>query len=127
MAVPARIALAVVALSVLGWLVVQERNVRLQDRGVAAAERHNLPRAEEAFRASRRLNPDPLPDVRLAFLYQGSGRKEQARRILEDILAREPDNLSVWTLLLAFTRDSDPDVARRALAARSRLDPLNAR
>ena len=127
MAVTARIALAMVALSVLGWLVVQERNVRLQDRGVAAAERNDVPRAQEAFRAARWLNPDPLPDVRLAFLYQGSGREEQARGILEDILAREPENLSVWNLLLAFARDSDPDAARRALTARRRLDPLSVR
>jgi predicted Zn-dependent protease len=126
-AAPARIALAVIALCVLGWLVIQERNVRLQDRGVAAAERHDVPRAEDAFRAARVLDPDPLPDVRLAFVYQGSGRQEQARRVLEDILAREPENLSVWSLLLAFARDSDPDTARRALAARRRLDPLSAR
>jgi len=126
-AAPARIALAVVALCALGWLVVQERNVRLQDRGIAAAEQRDVPRAEASFRAARLLDPDPLPDVRLAFVYQGSGRPEKARRVLEDVLAREPDNLSVWSLLFAFTRDSDPATARRALAARRRLDPLNAR
>jgi predicted Zn-dependent protease len=126
-AAPARIAVALVALCALGWLVVQERNVRLQDRGIAAAERRDVPRAEASFRAARLLDPDPLPDVRLAFVYQGSGRPEQARRVLEDVLAREPDNLSVWSLLFALTRDSDPATARRALAARRRLDPLNAR
>jgi hypothetical protein len=100
----------VVALAALGWLGLMERSVRLQ----ASPSEANL-------RAARVLNPDTLPDVRLAFLHQSRGRTDAATRTLEDVLRREPDNLDAWGVLYAFTKDE------RALAARRRLDPLGAR
>ncbi len=111
----ARVVLAVVAVMVLVWLGAMERSVRLQAAG-----------GESAYRDARLLNPDTTPDVRRAFLYQGTGRPEQAAALLEDVLRREPENLDAWGLLYAFTRDRDPATARRALAARERLDPLGA-
>ena len=123
---PSRAIVVVVALVVLGWLAIQERNVRLQARGVQAAQARDLERAEESFRAARLLSPDPLPELRLALLYQGSAREDDARAMLERILAREPENLSAWGLLLTWTRGRDPAAVRRALAARQRLDPLRA-
>jgi hypothetical protein len=112
-----RIAVAVVAVAVLGWLGVMERAIRLQAAGATAAD----------YRAARLLNPDTLPDVRRAFLYQGTGQEEQAASLLDDVLRREPDNLDAWGLLYVFTRERDPGSAQRALQARARLDPLGAR
>lgn len=45
---------------------------------------------------------------------------------IEDVLRREPDNLAAWGLLYQFAHGFDPAAARRATAARERLDPLNA-
>jgi hypothetical protein len=111
----ARVAVAVVAVVALAWLGAMERSVRLQATG-----------GDAALRDARLLNPDMTPDVRRAFLYQGTGRQAEAAALLEDVLRREPENLDAWGLLYAFTRDRDPAAARRALAARERLDPLGA-
>jgi predicted Zn-dependent protease len=120
-----------VAVVVLGWLVVTERNTHLQERGIEASGRLGVPgneaRADAAFRAARFLNPDTTPDVGRAVMYLARERRPAAARLLRDVLRREPDNLTAWTVLYAVTRQSDPATARRALAARKRLDPLAAR
>jgi predicted Zn-dependent protease len=113
-------AVIVVAVAVLVWLAVMERDVRLQASGVAAAERRDVAAADADFRAARLLSPDTLPDVRRAFLYRSDGRTDEAADVLEDVLRREPDNLDAWGLLYVFTQDE------RALEARRRLDPLGA-
>ena len=113
--IAARVGVALVAVVALVWLSAMERSARLQARG-----------GEAALRDARLLNPDTTPDVRRAFLYQGTGRPEEAAALLEDVLRREPENLDAWGLLYAFTRDRDPATARRALAAGERLDPLGA-
>jgi predicted Zn-dependent protease len=112
-----RAAVIAVAVVVLGWLGVMERAERLQRDGASEGD----------YRAARLLNPGTLPDVRRAFLYQGTGRPGQAAELLRDVLRREPDNLDVWGLLYTFTRERDPASAQQALAARARLDPLGAR
>jgi hypothetical protein len=117
----------VVAVAVLAWLGMMERSVQLQASGTEAAEARDFAAAAADFRAAGALNPDTLPDVRRAFVYQGSGRAEDAAALLESVVRREPDNLDAWGLLYAFTRARDPVLARRALKARARLDPLGAR
>lgn len=121
-----RVTVIVVAVVTLAWLGVMERGVRLQAAGVDAADRRDVASADADLRAARLLNPDTLPDVRRAFLFQGTGRPDDAARVLEDVVRREPDNLDAWGLLYTFTRERDPATARRALEARRRLDPLGA-
>ncbi|MEA2136560.1 MAG: hypothetical protein QOC68_4469 [Solirubrobacteraceae bacterium] len=127
----ARVAVAVVAVTAIAWLAVLERDVRLQARGVEASDHLVVPgnaaRAEAAFRDARLLNPDTTPDLGRAFVYQAIGRRPAAAALLADVVRREPDNLVAWGVLYSLTRASDPATARRALAARSRLDPLSAR
>jgi len=105
-----RAAVIAVAVAALGWLGLMERSLRLQTSP-----------SDEDLRAARILNPDTLPDVRRAFLFQSQGRTRDAARALEGVLRREPDNLEAWGLLYQFTGDE------RALEARRRLDPLGAR
>jgi len=127
----ARIAVALLAVVVLAWLGVMERDARLQARGVEAAGRLGDPggaeRAHAAFRAARLLNPDTAPDVGRALVYQAQERPDAAIALLEDVVRREPDNPTAWSVLYAVARLADPPVARRALEARRRLDPLGAR
>jgi predicted Zn-dependent protease len=126
-----RAAVAVVAVLAIAWLAVMERDTTLQDRGVALSGRlsdpGNAARAERAFRDARLLNPDTTPDVGRAFLYLARERRPEAKALLEDVLRREPDNLTAWGVLYNVSRGHDPATARRTLAARARLDPLSAR
>ena len=131
-----RAGVALVAVVVLIWLGIMERDAFLEARGAETAGGSLLSgrtspasfRAAEAdFKAARLLNPDTTPDVRLAVLYQFHSRPRQAAGLLTDVVRREPDNLSAWGLLFTLSRERDPATARRALAARRRLDPLAAR
>jgi hypothetical protein len=129
--VTARVALGLVAVLVLGWLAVMERDTHLQERGIKASGRlgdaGNEARADKAFRDARFLNPDTTPDLGRAVMYLARERRPEAAAVLRDVLRREPDNLTAWSVLYGVTRVSDPATARRALAARRRLDPLAAR
>jgi predicted Zn-dependent protease len=123
----ARAAVAAVAVLVLGWLGLMERDVRLEAQGTAlAAAPGNLAPADAKLRAAQRLNPDTAPELKRAFLYVGAGRPATAAAILEGILRREPDNLAAWGALFNVARDRDRAAMDRALAARRRLDPLRA-
>jgi predicted Zn-dependent protease len=126
----ARIGVAIVAALVLAWLGVMERDARLLARGIEAAggagRPADLPRAEAAFRSARLLNPDTRPDVLRAAIQSRRGRHAEAVAALEAVVRREPDNLGAWSVLSSVGKD-DPAIVGRALAARARLDPVNAR
>jgi tetratricopeptide (TPR) repeat protein len=126
----ARLCVAVVAVVVIAWLGVMERDTRLLARGVEAVKPGSgaaeLAAAESDLRAARLLNPDTAPDVNRALLYRARGEEERAERTLEDVLAREPDNLVAWAVLGLLARGRDEATVRRAAAAQRRLDPVNA-
>jgi hypothetical protein len=122
-----RVALAAVAVLVLAWLGVMERDLRLQERGVAALEAGELDRAERDLRHARFLNPDPAPDVSLALVHQARGDQPRAQAAAEAVVREEPDNLLAWATLALLARGVDDAAAERAARARERLDPLNAR
>jgi predicted Zn-dependent protease len=122
-----RVVVAVASVLLVAWLAVMELDVRRQAAGVSAAQRRDFAAADADFRAARRLNPDTAPDVNRAFLYQRMGRHGDAAGVLEDVLHREPDNLTAWALLFTFAKGHDRATADRALAARRRLDPVSAR
>ena len=54
-----------------------------------------------------------------------TGRAPQARSLLEDVVASEPDNLSAWTALGWVNAGKDRALTRRVAAENRRLDPLN--
>jgi tetratricopeptide (TPR) repeat protein len=121
----------VVAVLVVAWLGVMLRDARLLSSAVEASGRlqaaGDAERAAADFRAARLLNPDTAPDVGLALLLQTEGRRAQATALLEDVVEREPENLTAWGLLYNVARSEDPATARRAFEARRRLDPIRAR
>jgi hypothetical protein len=129
--VAARAAVALVAVVLLGWLGVMYSDAREQARGVEAAGRveteADFRRADAHFRRASRLNPDTAPDLARAWLRYGRARTRPAIAGVEEVLRREPDNLTAWGMLFTMTRDVDRAAASRALAARRRLDPVNAR
>jgi predicted Zn-dependent protease len=129
--VAARVVVAVAAVLLIAWLAVMERDERLLQRGGQTAgharSAQDAARAEQAFRDARLFNPDSTPDLGRAFIYIGTGRRKQAIGVVDDVLRREPDNLTAWGLLFSVSRGVDPAGERRALAQRRRLDPLSAR
>ena len=82
-----------------------------------------LARAETDLRRANLLNPATEPDLNRALVRRARGRNEASVALLEDVLRREPDNLTAWRVLMLLS----PDAAGRALAAQRRLDPVNAR
>ena len=122
----ARAVVALTAVLVLGWLGVMERNVRLQERGAAALRSKGDPaalaRAETDLRRANFLNPSTMPDLSRALVRRAQRRTEASVALLEDVVRREPDNLTAWRVLWLLS----PDAAGRSLAAQRRLDPLNA-
>ena len=123
----ARVAVAIVAVLAIAWLGVMERDERMVQRGVQASKQGERARAERSFRDARLLNPDSAPDVLRSFLYLGANRRAEAKALVEDVVRREPDNLTAWFVLFRISQGTDPALERRALAARRRLDPVNAR
>jgi hypothetical protein len=125
----ARAAVAVIALSVVAWLGVIERDNRLYDRGLAAGGRLDAPktiaRAESDLREARLLNPDRTPDILRAVVLRTVRRPAAARALLNEVVRAEPDNLSAWTALKLVGGDGAQE--RSVAAAMKRLDPRDAR
>ena len=122
----ARVVVAVVALLAVGWLLVQERDTRLYERGIAASgDAERIGGAESDFENARLLSPDRTPDVGRALVYWTTGRPADARALLEDIVRSEPDNLSAWTSLGWVNDGEDVALERRVRSEMRRLDPLS--
>src|SRR5215211_6252168 len=98
----ARVAVAVVAVVVLAWLAVAERNLRLQTRGITETAQHQLARADDDFRRASVLNPDTAPDLQRAYVRSARGQREEAIALAQNVLRREPENRDAWGLLLGF-------------------------
>lgn len=122
----ARAGIAVVAVVVVAWLAVMERDTRLQARGLAAVHAGKVGPADRDLRRAGFLNPDTTPDLSRALLLLGKGDTAGAAAVLEDVVGREPQNIPAWSELYVVTRKSDPATARRARAVLARLDPLDA-
>jgi predicted Zn-dependent protease len=119
-----RVVLAAVAILVLAWLGILERDHRLFLRGAGAS---TLARADSDLRAASLLNPDSKSDLYRALRMKAAGRWHEAVTTVERVLRREPDNLFAWTTLASIAQGRDPAAVRRARAAARRLDPLGAR
>jgi hypothetical protein len=132
MGVTVRVGVVLVAAALLAWLAVMEYDARTLNRGVETASEMltsggtpaGFRSAEADFRDARLLSPDTTPDLHRAVLYRVHAREPQAIALLEDVVRREPDNVTAWNVLHALVRGRDPAAARRALAARRRLDPI---
>ncbi len=118
----------VVAVLVLAWLGLSLRDVRLEERGGAAAGQLSVPgnaeRAEADFRRAQLLNPDSGPDLARAVVLLQLDRPDRAVALVEDVVRSEPENTRAWRTLYEITRERDPARAEQALATLRRLDPL---
>jgi hypothetical protein len=122
-----RAAVAVLAVVVIAWLAVAERNWHLQGSGIHATARQDLARADADFRRASFLNPDTVPDLQRAYVHSARGQRERAIAEAQEVLRREPENRDAWGLLLGFLDERDAPLARRARAELRRLSPLESR
>jgi hypothetical protein len=122
----ARIALAAIALLAAGWLALgypgahdEARARSLLARPVPELTPAERADALAALRGARRFRPDGAVELREASLLTLTGHRPAAAALLRRLLAREPRNVTAWTLL-AF---ADPHEGARARARARALSP----
>jgi hypothetical protein len=126
----ARAAVAVVAVVAIGWLGVLLRDELLarsaNDRVFYTPTLSGpaLARELDRLKSARLLNPDPKPELQRAALLLQRGHHEQAARIAEEQVRREPAGLDAWTIIAKANRQRDPARAAEALAEIKRRNPL---
>jgi hypothetical protein len=123
-----RAGLAVLAVLVIAYSAVLLRDTRLQERATEIAQssraQDEIGRAVSDYGAASFLNPDTGPDVGHAFALQVQRRAPEAVAAAEDVVRREPENLTAWRLLSVLTVELDPARSRQAAARARALDPL---
>jgi len=131
-AMTARIALAAVAVIVLMWVGVALRNaIVLEDAGnvifrAAPRLRAEVDRSLSRIKSSEFLNPDPTGKIARARFLLLDDRPREALRLVDQVVADEPDNLAAWSIVYVAAREVDPARARQAVVAITRLDPVGA-
>ncbi len=124
-AIAIRAAVTVVAVLVVGWLVVLERDYRLQTRAITQTGALGPARSADDLNRARFLNPNRDPDFLRALVIVGQGQYQSGKAIITSALRDEPDNLSGWnTLRLISLGGRDPASERLAIANLQRLDPI---
>jgi cytochrome c-type biogenesis protein CcmH/NrfG len=126
----ARALVLVVAALAIAWLAVSYGNARsIRHAQVAAADPHASPAEIESalrdVRSAHTLDPSRTESLSyVAALEIRAGRLDEAARVYEDIVRREPDTAEAWFVLSRLTQKSDPARSAQALAQAKRLDPL---
>jgi predicted Zn-dependent protease len=129
----ARALAVLVSLVVIGWLALGLDQARVEDRaGELAAQAVAEDARERAGDVLARLEerrpflPETgsmLVEARLLFAL---GRPEPAARILERLVALEPENHAAWGALAFVSAATDRDLSERAHRRLAELDPLGA-
>jgi len=124
----ARVFLALLAVLVIAYSAVLLRDTRLQERATEITQspraKDEIGRAVSDYRAAGFLNPDTGPDVGRAFALQVQRRPREAIAAAEEVVRREPENVTAWRLLSALTVELNPARSRQAAARARALDPL---
>ncbi len=127
----ARIALALVALVVAGFLVGElhyEDRLDAGQKAVFAAGTHAIPPARRAavladLRAGRRLHPGTQALLAEALVDLRAGHAAPAERLARRAVDREPRNWDAWRALAGTLRGRDDAAADRAIRRVRALNP----
>ena len=126
----ARVALALAAVAVLGWLAVGLWAARLAVEGrevargyprVTPGERSS--QALDRLRRAASLSPDEDPDADRAWLLHRLRRDAAAIEVLQRLVRAQPRNADYWLALERVSARRRPDLARRARARLRELVP----
>jgi predicted Zn-dependent protease len=122
-----RIAGALVALAVAGWLASAWPAARAEEEARdAGGGRLSPAQAERAIgllEDARRARPDGDVLPRLAGLELTAGRPERAVALLRPLVRHEPENVAAWTVLALALAETDPAAAEAANERRRALAP----
>jgi len=124
-----RVAGALVALAVAGWLASAWPGARAEQEARDAVSTAGTPspaqveRAIELLEGARRARPDGEVLPRLAGLEVTAGRPERAVALLRPLVRYEPENVTAWTALALALAEADPQAAAQANARRRALAP----
>jgi hypothetical protein len=124
-----RIAGVAGALLVCAWFVLAAVQARALDRAKEVVRAPGVPSAAQTDRAERLLDtagflsPGTEDDLIRAQLLTETARGPEARRLLDDVVAREPDNIDAWSRLAFLTLRKDPRAWAEASAQLRRLAP----
>lgn len=128
-ALPLRVVIAVIAALLVAWFAVLARDELIGTRATSRVG-ENVALSKPAWR-------DALADLRRADLLNPGTEFRRARaatlilhdrpaaeRLAESILRSEPDNLEVWSILMAATRGRKPARFEEALRHFRRLSTV---
>ena len=124
-----RVAGALVALAVGGWLASAWPGARAEEEARDAVPAAGRPSPAEIDRAiglledARRARPDGDVLPRLAGLELTAGRPERAVALLRPLVRHEPENVAAWTVLALALAETDPAAAEAANERRRALAP----
>jgi GrpB-like predicted nucleotidyltransferase (UPF0157 family) len=125
-----RIALAVAALVVGGWLAFTLRAFSLEDEAralIPAPPGKPAPgavdRMEHLLRDAAKANPDIRPDFQRGYLLAIAGEHERSAAVFRDVLRREPENGRAAAALYVELRRFDPAAAAEVRTRLERLAP----
>jgi hypothetical protein len=127
-----RAAIALVALALVVWSAVLWRDETIGSAAVDRILRNPglsdaaWGREMERLRDAELLNPSTNWAIARAGALLQRGSPEAAGRVIEDVVAREPDNLEAWLVLRRVMRGRDDERAAQARAEIRRLNPTPA-
>jgi urease accessory protein UreF len=120
-------AICLVGLLLCAWFALSLRQSVATDRATALVQSGNALSASEVKRTRHelhvagQLNPDRSVTVLGAELAARLGNRRQGERLLDRVVAAEPDNAVAWHDLITVAPDTK--TIRRSLLAFARLDP----
>lgn len=121
--------MAVLSLVVTVWFAIGVRQAHEENVAAGIADNFRLldpqqiAAAEAAADRAANLNPDQHIDVLRAEIALHRSDRASASRILDRVVAEEPQDIEAWSLLAAARRGIDPAGARLAQARVRALAP----
>lgn len=128
--VAAAVLVAIGACAWFGLSIHQAQDTNAAAAIVTGTSRLSPARADHAaslLDSAGTLNPDRLLDVLRAQLELGQGNRAGARRILERVVASEPENALAWEWLARASADDRAEFFIAAIHLRALVPPLPGR
>ena len=118
-----RVVAALAAVVIAAGFGLAVRQTKDYDAAAAATNAHQYARAARLLDRAGRLNPDATVDLARARVAISEGDQGSTRRILLDVVRREPENAAAWGAIAYDFIQSDPALSKRGLQAFYRLNP----